>query len=157
MAFISIAHQYPLTTIEIIDVQDLEKQYLSPFYDKNASTTTQKYPLCFFEDPTYDRWMEVFDAWEQGNLIMEDRKKSDGCIPKIPQRDITLNDVDQTIGLCDCKMMKLANAILTKEVRIKSNKLSSACKAEKLYQIKFQFHFNKIRSTWPYFVNDCYI
>ena len=38
---------------------------------------------------TYERWMEVFDAWEQGKLIMEDSKKPDGVIPKIPQRDIT--------------------------------------------------------------------
>ena len=85
--------------------------------------TTQKYPLCFLEDPTYDRWMEVFDAWEQRKLIMEDGKKPDGCIPKIPNRDITLNDVDQMVGLCDSEMMMLANAILVKEVSVKSNKL----------------------------------
>ena len=54
---------------------------------------------------------------------MEDGKKPDGVIPKIPQWDITRHDVDQIINLCDCDMMKLANAILTKEVNIKSNKL----------------------------------
>ena len=56
---------------------------------------------------------------------MEDGKKLDGCIPKIPQRDITLNNVDRTIDLCDSGMMKLADVILAKEVSIKSNKLSS--------------------------------
>ena len=75
-----------------------------------------------FEHLTYDRWMEVFDAWEQGKFIMEDRNKSDGCILKIPTRDITMNDVDRTVGLCDSKMMKLADAIFVKEVSIKSNK-----------------------------------
>ena len=102
------------------------KEYLSPFFGKSASNTTEKYPLCFLDNPTYDRWMEVFDAWEQGKLIMEDGKKRDGCIPKIPQWDITLNDVDQTIRLRNCNMMKLADAILTKVVSIKSNKLPRA-------------------------------
>ena len=71
-------------------------------------------------------WMEVFDAWKQGKLIMEDGKKPDGVIPKIPQRDIMQNNVDWTIGLHDCKMMKLADAILAKEVSIKGNKLPGA-------------------------------
>ena len=57
---------------------------------------------------------------------MEDRKKPNGVIPKIPQRDITQNDVDRTIGLRDSKMMKLADAILAKEVSIKGNKLPGA-------------------------------
>ena len=87
--------------------------------------TTQKYPHCFLEDPTYDRWIEVFDAWEQGKLIMEDGKKPDGCIPKIPAGDITINDVEKTVGLRDSEMMTLADAILAKVVSIKSNKISS--------------------------------
>ena len=68
----------------------------------------------------------MFNTWEQGKLIIEDGKIADGIIPKIPQRDITQNDVDQTIGLRDSKMLKLADAILTKEVSIKSNKLPGA-------------------------------
>ena len=67
--------------------------------------------------------MEVFDAWEQGKLIGEDGKKSDGCIPKIPNREITANDVDGTVGLCDSEMLMLVDAILAKEVSIKSNKI----------------------------------
>ena len=55
---------------------------------------------------------------------MEDGKKPNGCIPKIPTRDITMNNVDWTVGLHDSKMMKLSNAILAKEVSIKSNKIS---------------------------------
>ena len=54
---------------------------------------------------------------------MEDGKKPDGNIPKIPQQDITRHDVDQTINLHDCDMMKLVDAILANEVSIKSNKL----------------------------------
>ena len=92
--------------------------------------TTQKYRLYFLEDATYERWMEVFDAWEQGKLIMEDGKKPDACIPKIPNRDITANDVDRTVGLRDSEMMMLANAILPKEVSIKSNKLSGGQQRE---------------------------
>ena len=103
--------------------QDLIKEYLSPFFGKSASTTTQKYPLCFLDDPTYNRWMEVFVAWEQGRLIAEDGRKPDGNIPKIPQWDITRHDVDRTIDLRDCDMMKLADAILANEVSINSNKL----------------------------------
>ena len=55
---------------------------------------------------------------------MVDEKKPDGCSPKIPTRNITMNNVDKTVGLCDSEMMKLADAILTKEVSIKSNKIS---------------------------------
>ena len=62
-------------------------------------------------------------AWEQGRLIGEDGRKPDGNIPKIPQRDITQHDVDRTIGLRNCDMMKLADAILANEVSMKSNKL----------------------------------
>ena len=62
-------------------------------------------------------------AWEQGRLISEDGRKPDRNIPKIPQRDFTRHDVDRTISLCDCDMMKLADAILANEVSIKSNKL----------------------------------
>ena len=61
---------------------------------------------------------------------MEDDKKLDGVIPKIPQRDITQNDVDRTICLRDSEIMKLADAILTKEVSIKGNKLPGAQQRE---------------------------
>ena len=57
---------------------------------------------------------------------MEDGKKPDGVIPKIPQRDITQNNVDRTIGLRDSEMLKLVDAILAKEVSIKGNKLPGA-------------------------------
>ena len=61
---------------------------------------------------------------------MKDGKKPDRCIPKIPTRDITMNDVDRMVGLCDSEMMKLADAILAKEVNIKSNKLSGGQQRE---------------------------
>ena len=84
------------------------QEYLCPFLGKSVSTTTQKYPFCFLEDATYERWMEVFDTWEQGKLIGEDGKKPDRCIPKIPNREITANDVDRTVGLRDLEMLMLA-------------------------------------------------
>ena len=62
--------------------------------------------------------------------LVEEGKKPNGVIPKIPQQDITWNDVDLTIGLRDCGMMKLADAILAKEVSIKSNKLLGEQKRE---------------------------
>ena len=74
--------------------------------------------------------MEVFDAWEQGKLIGEDGKKPDGCIPKIPNREITANNVDRTVGLRDSEMLMLADAILAKEVSIKSNKISGGQQRE---------------------------
>ena len=74
--------------------------------------------------------MEVFDAWEQRKLIVEDGKKPDGCIPKIPNREITTNDVDRTVGLRDSEMMMLADEIVAKEVSIKSNKLSGGQQRE---------------------------
>ena len=61
---------------------------------------------------------------------MEDGKKPDRVIPKIPQRDIMQNDVDRTIGLRDSEMMKLAATILAKEVSIKGNKLPGAQQRE---------------------------
>ena len=72
----------------------------------------------------------MFDAWKQGKLIMEDGKKPNRIIPKIPQRDITQNDIDRTIGLRDSEMIKLADAILAKEVSIKGNKLPGAQQRE---------------------------
>ena len=61
---------------------------------------------------------------------MEDGKKLDGCISRIPTRDITMNDVDQTIALRDSEMMKLVDVILVKEVSIKTNKLSGGQQRE---------------------------
>ena len=63
---------------------------------------------------------------------MEDGKKLDGCIPKILNRDITANDVDRTVGLRDSEMMMLADAILAKEVSIKSNKISGGQQREEI-------------------------
>ena len=74
----------------------------------------------------------MFDVWEQGKLIMEDGIKPNRVIPKIPQRDITQKDVDQTIGLRDCKMMKLVDVIFAKEVSIKGNKLLGAQQRERV-------------------------
>ena len=63
---------------------------------------------------------------------MEDGKKLDRCIPKFLMRDITMNDMNRTVGLCDSDMMKLADAILAKEVSIKNNKLSGRQQRERI-------------------------
>ena len=72
----------------------------------------------------------LYNDREQGKLIMEDGKKPDRVIPKIPQRDITQNDVDRTIGLHDSEMLKLADVIFAKEVSIEGNKLPDAQQRE---------------------------
>jgi hypothetical protein len=71
----------------------------------------------------YAKWLEVFDAWEQGKLIGEDGKRP-ANIPKPPRLDITMNDVDRTIGLRDSELLLLAEAILRNEVSVKSNKIA---------------------------------
>jgi hypothetical protein len=49
--------------------QNITLNYNLPLLGKSSSTGTQKLPLCFLEDATYAKWLEVFDAWEQGKLI----------------------------------------------------------------------------------------
>jgi hypothetical protein len=90
---------------------------------KSSSIGTQKLPLCFLEDATYAKWLEVFDAWEQGKLIGEDGKRH-ANIPKPLQLDITMNDVNRTIGLRDSELLLLAEAILRNEVSVRSNKIA---------------------------------
>ena len=65
-----------------------------------------------------------------GEAHRKRRQEARRGYPKNPQRDITQNDVDRTIGLRDSEMLKLADAILTKEVSIKGNKLPGAQQRE---------------------------
>lgn len=69
--------------------------------------------------------MEVFDAWEQGKLIMEDGRKYDGVISKILLRDITMNNMDRMIELHDNDLREFTKAILSNEVSIKSSKVAN--------------------------------
>ena len=97
--------------------------YILPLLGKSYSTGTQKLPLCFLEDATYEKWLEVFDAWKLGKLVGEDGKRP-ANIPKPPHLDITMNDVDWTIGLWDSELLLLEEAILKNEVSVKSNKIA---------------------------------
>jgi hypothetical protein len=103
--------------------QNITLNYILSLLGKSSSTGTQKLPLCFLEDATYAKWLEVFDAWELGKLIGEDGKRP-ANIPKPPRLDITMNDVDRTIGLRDSELLLLAEAILKNEVSMKSNKIA---------------------------------
>jgi hypothetical protein len=67
--------------------------------------------------------LEVFDAWKQGKLIGEDWKRPANIL-KPPRLDITMNDVDRTIGLRDSELLLLAEEILKNEVSVKSNKIA---------------------------------
>ena len=98
--------------------------FILPLLGKNTSTGTQKLPLCFLKDATHAKWMEVFEAWELGKLVGEDGKRP-ANIPKPPRSEITMNDVDRTIGLRDSELLLLAEAILRNEVSVKSNKLAT--------------------------------
>jgi hypothetical protein len=71
----------------------------------------------------YEKWLEVFDAWELGKLIGEDGKRPPNN-SKHPCLDIIINDVDRTIGLRDSELLLLAEAILRNEVFVKSNKIA---------------------------------
>jgi hypothetical protein len=44
--------------------------------------------------------------------------------PETPRLDITMNDVDRTIGLRDSELLLLAEAILRNEVSMKRNKIA---------------------------------
>jgi hypothetical protein len=96
--------------------------FILPLLDKSSSTGTQKLPLCFLEDDTYSKWLEVFDAWELGKLIGEDGKKPEN-IPEVPRLDITMNDVNRTIRLRDLELFILAEVILKNDVSVKNNKI----------------------------------
>ena len=105
-------------------LQNIMLNYILPLLGKSYSIGTQKLPLCFLEDATYEKWLEVFDAWELGKLVGEDGKRP-ANIPKPPYLDITMNNVDWTIGLWDSELLLLEEAILKNEVSVKSNKIAS--------------------------------
>jgi hypothetical protein len=96
--------------------------FILPLLGKSFSTGTQKLPLCFFEDNTYIKWLEVFDAWELKRFIGEDGKKLEN-IPKVLNLDITMNNVDWTIGLQESKLFMLVDTIIKNDALVKSKKI----------------------------------
>ena len=64
--------------------------------------------------------MEVFDAWEAGELIGEDSSEP-GLVPRLPRTHITKTDLVPTLGVRDCDLVELAKDILARRVCIKAN------------------------------------
>jgi hypothetical protein len=60
---------------------------------KKSLTSIHKLFFYYQEEKMYNKWVEVFAAWELGKLIGEDGRKPKK-IPKVPYLDITMNDVD---------------------------------------------------------------
>lgn len=126
------------------ELQAFKTEFLLPYFGKSVSSTTEKLPLCFLEDSTYDTWLAVFDAWEQGKIIGEDGLKPRGTIPKIPRQNITANDVCPTIGLRDSDSLRLAQEILACNVAIKTNKMNQFPEAITLKEWCREAKFNRI-------------
>ena len=105
-------------------LQNITLNYILPLLGKSSTIGTHKLPLCFLKDATYEKWFEVFNAWELGKLVGEDGKRPTN-IPKSHRLDITMNNVNETIGLRDSELLFLAEAILKNEVSVKSNKITS--------------------------------
>jgi hypothetical protein len=57
-----------------------------------------KLPLVFVEKKTWESWISVFNAWELGELIGEDRKDPT-LIPRLLRAHITKTDVTPMLGL----------------------------------------------------------
>ena len=63
--------------------------------------------------------MEVFDAWEAGELIREDGSEL-GVIPRMPRTHITKTDLVPTLGVWDCDLEELAKEIIGINVSVSS-------------------------------------
>jgi hypothetical protein len=81
--------------------------FILPLLGKSFSTGTQKLPLCF---------------WELKRFIGEDGKKLEN-IPKVLNLDITMNNVDWTIGLQESKLFMLVDTIIKNDALVKSKKI----------------------------------
>ena len=64
--------------------------------------------------------MEVFDAWDSGELIGEDGKDP-GLIRRKPRTHTTKTDLLPSLSLCDTDLVNLAREILNLRVAIKNN------------------------------------
>ncbi len=81
-----------------------------------------KLPLVFCKtDEAWNSWIEVFNAWEAGELIGEDGKEPSPLIKRVPLTDITKTDVVSTLGLRDSDLIECAKAIIAKRICIKNN------------------------------------
>jgi hypothetical protein len=76
-------------------LQKIKVSILAHFVGESSMS---KLPLVFVKKKTWESWISVFDAWEQGELIGEDGKDPT-IIPRLPQAHITKMDVAPTLGL----------------------------------------------------------
>lgn len=91
---------------------------MSHFVDEKS---TSKLPLVFSGDDAWNAWLEVFSAWDDGELIGEDGSEPTDLVKRIPITSITKTDLVPTLGLRDCDLKELAAEVIAKRVCIKSN------------------------------------
>lgn len=90
---------------------------MAHFVDEKSSS---KLPLVFSGDEAWNSWIEVFNAWEAGELLGDDGSEP-GLVPRVPLTNITKTDLVPTLGLRDSDLIELAEEIIGKRVCIKSN------------------------------------
>jgi hypothetical protein len=119
-------------------LQKIKASILAHFIGESSMS---KLPLVFVEKKTWESWISVFDAWEQGELIGEDGKDPT-LIPRLPQAHIMKTDVASTLGLRDSDLVLLAKETLENKVCIKTNvacrdrlTLAQWCKEKKLDRV----------------------
>ena len=98
-------------------MQRAKSEVLAHFVGDNSAS---KLPLIFVKDETWLAWEEVFDAWDNGELIREDGRDP-GLIPRKPRFPITKTDLAPTLGLRDADLVTLAREVLDLRVAIKTN------------------------------------
>ena len=104
-------------------MQVAKLKVMAHFVDEKVSS---KLPLIFIKESTWVLWTEVFDAWENGELIGDD-----GTVPKLllnrkPLTNITKTDLTPTLGLRDCDLCELTTDIIALHVSIKNSAKAKA-------------------------------
>lgn len=61
---------------------------MAHFVDEKVSS---KLPLIFVKEKTWELWTEVFDAWENGELIGNDESIPNSIVNRKPLTHITKN------------------------------------------------------------------
>jgi len=88
------------------------------FVDKKVSS---KLPLIFVKEETFFAWIEeVFEAWENGELIGDDGTMLNSIVNRIPLTHIMKTSLMPTLSLRDSDLCDLAREILANKVCIKN-------------------------------------
>jgi hypothetical protein len=83
-------------------------QVMAHFVGEKA---TSKLPLMFSKDETWKCWLEVFDAWEAGELIGDDGSEP-GLVLRVPLTNIMKTDDVPSLGLRDSDLIELRKEII---------------------------------------------